>query len=233
MSVSGYNIETAEGILQASGTAIVVLGALLPVIGLTPILVSNLMAIVFINDRTKQPRPLALFVMVALFIVSLVVSPVISFIPMVVSLILVVAVELLLRKAKPDNHVKYEGWYYRANTLYVAAYALLFLLIVATNNVPWIPPERIETSNANSVVGYVLNETDTDVTVLTVANRQIIHLSPGVVISRTVCDESGVIYGGIYVENLPTFLFGGNNPNYPPCQRIRTRASMDPLKRSR
>jgi hypothetical protein len=90
-------------------------------------------------------------------------------------------------------------------------------IIIITNSVPWVPSEIITTTAKPPFTGFVLNESDSDITILTLNKRQVIHISSAKVVGQTVCRERGVTYKGLQVETVLAFLTQNIQQRYPDC----------------
>jgi hypothetical protein len=227
LSVSNQNIETAEGILQASGTATVVIGALIPAMGLVTLALTavavNLLVFGAIDDSL---RPLAVALAGIFLLASFFTTP-IFFLFM---LALGVAVNLKLRSSMPSHpkRSKFEMWLRsrvnpdnvkeRWSVYYLMGAIVLLFVFLATSSTPWLPAETITFSNKHQLTGYVLGETTNDLAVLTYRTRRIVDITPNSIISRAICSESGAIYNGFFYETLPTLIAQHNTSNYPACR---------------
>jgi hypothetical protein len=219
ISISQYNFVTAYGILQASGTATVVVGTLIPAMVLIPTLALVLCGYLLLSGRVKKGsrQPVVIFLIFST-ILALVVSPV---------LLLISAAVLLLADA---SYGRLPGARRRTGdkrtnnilSLYsLTGLAIILLLSLTLTPRIWLPPEVIFTTNSRPLVGYVVGETDTDVTVLTSNTDLIVHISPTKVISRTVCNLSRTAsFSEWAFENLPTLIGAQGQSNYPVCSDI-------------
>lgn len=225
LSVANYDFETADGILQSSGTASVVIGALIPTIGyITLPAALSLGAMLTIGEIDKSSRPFAWVLAAFLFVASVFVAPASAFaITVFWGLLLLIVVLVARRQSRsqeknPRTRLSSRKSRTRKLPIYtIAAWTIFIVINTAVNSVPWLPAEVIVSGRMRPFTGFVLGETVSDVTILTSQTRQIVHVAPSAIISRTVCRQRGVAYGGFFVETIPTLIGGPDNSGYPTC----------------
>jgi hypothetical protein len=229
LSVAGQNYENAYGILQANGTATVIASTLIPAIGFTALPLAILIgAMLGRGQLIGSSRPFTVALVVFLALVSIVTTPILFYFSVIAWAIVVLPASKLASKFTKSKSGKIgEATTWSRNKLrspdfalsLLAAGGVLLFFVFVSNDIPWVPAEKIALTNTRPFTGYVFGETDTDVTILSADTHQIIHISPGQITSRSVCQPSGVIYGGIILETLSELIGGHNNSNYPACPR--------------
>jgi hypothetical protein len=84
---------------------------------------------------------------------------------------------------------------------------------ICLNDTPWMPPERIILTNGSVVIGYVVAESNSEITILRNSDRSIITLPPTQVRSQVLC-ELAMSSGG---KDLFVKLAWGRSPEVPLC----------------
>ncbi len=233
LSISNYSFETADGILQAGGTATVALGAFIPVIGFIVFSAaawgSNLLTYGYV---AKRSRPFVVIILARLWRASVFVTPAIVF---AIALLFPISAFAMgfgtyfyLKRSRREGETasKLIAWLTsrerqkKLGMYYIAGYVMFLLITTANNSVPWLPAEKILIYNTQPFAGYIIGETDTDVTILTSSTRQIVHVAPDTLVSRTVCEVPGVDYSGLYVDTLPMLIGVQRDSHYPMCPTI-------------
>lgn len=221
LSISGLSFTTTEGIVQASGTATVIIGALIPAVATFIIPLSLILCAMLAMGRIeKSSRMLVVAFTVFLIFAAIKVSPVISDI-----FVLACAPAVILDMKAPAtlDSLVFPRWIRKKggrgfSAYYVAGLTVLLLFTITSNSDPWYPPEIIKCAHAYSYNGYVVGETGSDVTILTYRTRQIVHIASSSIISRTVCRESGTPVNGIFADTLAMLITGSKLPYYPECR---------------
>ena len=230
-SISGGDFETADAIMQASGTATIVIGAIMPIIGFIAFASGVFVLSLFLNRSVElSPRQPAILAALFLLAVGVLTVPFLF----VYDAIAIVAVIFVLWNLTTwvvgylTRHQRFPGSrrilklrkYLTGRSYMVVCFYILTIgsfLIVVTNNVPWVPAEIITSTARPQFTGFVLNESDVDMTILTLNRRQIVHIPPSKVLGQTVCREKGVAYSGLQVETVLTLVSQNIQQRYPPC----------------
>ena len=214
LSISGGNFETADSIMQASGTATIVIGAFLPVLGWIALAPGIFIAAVLLNRSVKlSPRPPAILLMFFLLAVGILTAPISFAINVVILTIPVLAIAgFSFAISGPWKRFTLRN----ALVTYMCLLALISFIDIAFNPVPWVPSENITSTVQAPFTGYVLGESDVDTTILA-ANGQIVHIPPNKIINQIVCNEQ-VSYNGFDTNTLYERLTkSGQRPYYPEC----------------
>jgi hypothetical protein len=213
--------------LQAGGTTTVIAGTLIPAIGFFVLPLAVALIVMLKSGRIdKSSIPLVAGVAAFLLLTSVVTTPVfiiVSLIPWgIAGLVVAWLIGLFMRsnrgkasKAIIRSRARISSSEFLISVITVWAAGNFFFFV--SNNVPWVPAERIVSTSGHPFTGYIFGETDTDVSLLKAGTYQIIHLTPQEIVSRTVCRPSGIIYSGFYIETLSELIGGHNNSNYPVC----------------
>lgn len=229
--VAGHNLENVYAILQASGTGSVIAGTLIPAIGfLMPSLALIIIMILREDSIAGSLKPFAVGVTIFLSLTSIVITPFLMFVLIAAWVAIwysAVGLATVFRRGETFSRrggfaariAQARGKLSSRNlfTTVVAIWAGYNFFVVVTNTVPWVPAERIAPVKEQPFTGYVFGETDTDVSILSADNHQMVHMDPNQIVSRTVCQPAGVLYGGIELESLTQLVFGQKNPSYPKC----------------
>jgi len=217
LSISNQNFETAEGILQSSGTATVIIGALVPQTGIFTFVLGMGIGGLLISGRIdKSSKQFATVLTILLIAASAIIAPIGTFVAFSgLVLLLPIWPRRFRRWIKPDSTSRMQRLYIYS----MVGWVMLIIVYVAANPVPWIPAEIIVPSKATPFTGYVLSQSDTDVAILTYKNRQIVHMAPRDIVSQTVCRQPGVSFRDSSGETLPMLIYGQNKSNYPACPR--------------
>lgn len=226
ISISHGDIETADGILQSSGTATVVIGALMPVIGFIIFTLGFwLLAALVIEDVKIAPKALVLGCGIFLVLTGLFVTP-ISFICLTILAPIAGfasgrAVRALSERSSGGTTSRKSRAHARlrsARTFYViSGYILLLLFVAAINPTPWIPAEIIASTTMRPFTGYVISDSQTDVVILVSHDGKIVHIDPTKITSQVVCRQQGVVYGGFFLDTLPMLINATSQAHYPAC----------------
>jgi hypothetical protein len=230
-TISGGDFETADAIMQASGTATVVIGAIMPVIGFIAFMFGLFVSYLLLDHSVElSPRQPAILAALCLLSVGVLTVPflfvydgvIIVFVITILWNFTIKVVERLARYrrfSRSRRILKLRKYLTGRSSLVICLYVLAIgsFLLVITNDVPWVPSEIITTTVRPPFTGFVLNESDVDITILALNKRQIFYIPSSKVLGQTVCREKGVAYNGIQVETLLTLLSQNIQQRYPPC----------------
>lgn len=202
MRVAVGNPQTALAVLQQGGTGNVLLGSAL---SLVPLLIAGLVGGLLAQLWREVPswsewRVLApklgwSFVGLA---AGLLLAP-----PLLVGIAAVMALWFRRRSDEGPEGMKVLG---------VTLLAVAWLLFVAK---PWWPLERLELSNGDTAVGYVVSGAGSDVGVLVGAPRQVVHLTLAAPDGRSICTDTSASLGRWYSESLWSMM--SDPAGYAPC----------------
>ena len=100
-------------------------------------------------------------------------------------------------------------------TLIIAGMILMGVgfAMVALDDTPWLPPEQIVLVNGSVMVGYVVAESNSELTVLRDSDRSIITVSASQVRSQTLCQIGAPSGSGDWFVRLDW----GTGPKLPTC----------------
>lgn len=228
-TVAGDNYENVYAILQANGTATVIASTLIPAIGYFAFpLAAVIMLMLRQNRVSRSSKPFAFATIAFLLVTGIVTAPIIVYIAVALSIMIGLGLLKLGKTfAKPGGERMSKGIGRHQKQLSsrdIAVYtiaissALTFFLFVS-NSIPWVPAEEIVVTHLRPFTGFVFGETDTDVLILTSDTHRIIHVAPSQIVSRTVCQPNGIIYGGVLIDSLAQLIGARNYSNYPACPR--------------
>jgi Ca2+/Na+ antiporter len=241
--ISNFNFETADGILQSGGTANVIIGAIIPLLGLiTPTAIVILRLLFIANRIGEHSKAITIAAMILLGLTSLIISPAWYLLPIPVYVIAsVLPLIFPANKTRSDRISNLEDRTRnnatdkprqparhrqrnpreRFTAFWVVVYIAFAFVSLVSESAPWVPSEIIAAKGFNhSFTGYIFSETDTDVTILTARTKTIIHIRTSDLISRTVCEQRGIAYNGFFLETLPQFLFGNDQSHYRQCVNL-------------
>jgi hypothetical protein len=208
LSISAFETQTANAILQNVGTTEVILGTITAIVG--PMIPVTMVAIVaFAGDKLlKLPRPILISVTAAALLMILFVSPVIFLIFTLIALPITILNIYGFIPIKPA--------FVRSTIIAVSA---LLLVAIALGTDSWLPSERlIFRGQAKPVIGYVLSTTSDSIVVLEDRPRQVEYFRLQDFESRYLCTLSAS--ASSFLGNpltLPDMLFGARRAHYPPC----------------
>jgi hypothetical protein len=224
--VAKANPETAYAILQTGGTANVVIGTVLSLIPSIALIGASYLAVGRIwvrfsrspdSSELTQAEELGIWTSIcALFLIAILTIPFrYSLAPaaVVVALILARIFRDRIEKARTEK----KTWVGRVVKLAAGLIAagLLAGVIIAP---PWMPAEQLTFTTASKykpVAGYVLDQSQTGLTVLSIDPRQIMYFGPKDLLSETACSA-------FRSDDLPIIFHTGLNRffhlySYPHC----------------
>jgi hypothetical protein len=208
LSVSAFEIETANAILQNIGTTAVIVGTLTAVVGpLIPIVSVTIVALA--GDQFRKIPVYIILAAAGVAVIAVVfVSPVIFILFTLIALPVAILNLYGLIPVKPTL----------VRSCIIVAVAILFIA-VALGTDPWLPSEKLVFSNfPRPVVGYVLSTTDGTIAVLENKPREVKYFKAQNLISRTLCSLTRSAASSLANPlGLPNSLFGVQRANYPPC----------------
>lgn len=236
--ISNFNFETAGSILQASGTGTIIVGTLIPSMGFLMVVAWYLMVISMVRRKIdKKYVALSIGMLIIVGIAALAVSPIIFLwtIPVgILEVIIFLSISIAWtekkngiddRKESDSNgdHTEVRALarhkttrVYEPAVINLATVMLLSAFIIAIINPnPWVPPEVIIAKGmAHPITGFVFNQSDTDITILTAKTQAIVHIPTVHLVSRTVCQPHLSEVERFLYQNIIQFL---NNLAYPNC----------------
>ena len=210
--VAKANPETAYAILQTSGTANVVIGTVLSLIPSIALIGASYLAIrrIFVqfpnskladSGELNQAEELGIWTSICtLFLIAVLTVP-FRYSPapavVVATLILARIFRNRINKAGRENK-KLGGRVVKAAAVLIAG-TLLAGVILAP---PWMPAERLAFTKASKikpVAGYVLDQSQTGLTVLSIDPTQVVYFGPKDLVSEVACsafrsDDLPIIY---------------------------------------
>lgn len=208
-SAAAYNPTTAYGILQAEGTGTVIIGSLMPSLGIIPVALTSFL----INYYDKLPkdeqgsfRSAYVGALAFLLVIGIFITPIAGLVLMIIFDAFQIWIrgewkrnvkkDLEARKKLPaelqfelDRAIKKLSWQAgrRKGGLSVstALVAVVFLL-QSVNSPPWLPTEKIDVRGSSPLVGWVLSNSDTFTSVLTLSGR-IEYVTTSSIAGREIC----------------------------------------------
>jgi hypothetical protein len=223
LSAANANPETAYGILQAGGTSDVIIGTVLSLIPSIALIGASYLALGRIwakfpdskfpdSGKLTQAEELGIWTSIcALFLVAVLTMPFrYAAAPAAVVLALILARifrDWIEKKRK-------EKWGRRGVKVAAGLIAAAFLLGVIVSP-PWMPAEQLTFTKASKdkpVVGYVLDQSQTGLTVLSLDPRQVLYFGPKDLTKEVACsafqsDDLPIVYhtGLIRIFHLFTY----------------------------
>jgi hypothetical protein len=210
LSVAKANPETAYGILQAGGTTNVIIGTVLSLIPSIALIGASYLALGRIwakfpdskfpdSSKLTQAEELGIWTSIcALFLIGVLTIPFRYWeVPAVVVLALILA-RIFRDRIERARKTR---WGRRGVKVAAGLIAAAFLLGVVISP-PWMPAERLtftEASKDTPVVGYVLDESQSGLTVLSINPTQVLYYGPKDLTKEVACsafrsDDLPIIY---------------------------------------
>jgi hypothetical protein len=214
LSVAKANPETAYAILQAGGTTNVIMGTVLSLIPSIALIAASYLAVgriwaKFPDSKFKgtseltDAEELGIWTsMVALFLIAVLTIPFRYVeVPAVVVLTLILAWIFRNRIERVRKNNKNKLWWRVVKVTAAGLIAAAFLLGVIISP-PWMPAEQLTFTTASKdkpVVGYVLDQSQSGLTVLSINPTQVMYYGPKDLNTEVACsafrsDDLPVIY---------------------------------------
>lgn len=243
LSLAQFNPETAYGILEAGGTAAVIIGALLSAVGQIALIISMICVITIIIRRSAKEvkyEAQLIFVGILFGLVSIVTAP---------FLLLCLAAATIgigwirarssyrrldkrvaevvarndpaeLNSAREELEKTREDAQQRmkAASFQLMIGAAIVLGLFTLTAPPWYPSEKLDVKGFHPQTVYVLSEDQNEIAVLNANTRQLEYFDVHLVESRELCSygRSSVADALLNYESLPG-LFNSFGPQYTKC----------------
>jgi hypothetical protein len=216
LRVSNLDAVTARAILANAGPTQVILGTILYSL---PVLLPLFLIVIPIVWRMIgsdfDPFPgaayiafvLLMFAAVFTLLIALFTLPWVGLV-LVLSLALVLGFMVLIIPLRVPIETKEDSRNRRERQgRYLAVAVVLLVSFFASGDEPWLPAEAIELRRNETIVGYVLDESDTTLVVLGHKDRKVTRVALADVESREICRtgtaEQAVIHHGADYERCP------------------------------
>jgi hypothetical protein len=227
LAVAGFDEETAYGILQAAGTASIIVGAFIPVIGLIAISIGVLL---IMRAPTEERRGLfkSTFLVYAAglaLMIGTLTAPIGGLILLGSAMLLGTihrGILWVIARRQGKNKRAKEGravveqerpGFPSIGGRLIAMYSVLAIAAVVILAPPWMPAERISVKGDDiPITGFILSKTPTDVVILNGASRQIAYLKTQDIVEQMPC----ITRKYLFQENPAEFVYGFK-PQYIPC----------------
>ena len=226
LSVANANPETAYGILQAGGTANVIIGTVLSLIPSIALIAASYLALGRIwaifpdskfqdSGKLTQAEELGIWTSIcALFLIAVLTVP-FRYWPVPAAVVVALVLARIFRESIEKK--RKERWGRRGVKVAAGLIAALFLLGVIMS-APWMPAEQLTFTKASGdkpVVGYVLDQSQTGLTVLSLDPRQVLYYGPKDLATEIACSA-------FQSNDLPIIYHTGLNRifhlfSYPHC----------------
>lgn len=214
ISIAKANPETAYGILQASGTANIIIGTVLSLIPSIALVGASYLAVGRIwakfpdskfpdSSELSDAEELGIWTsMCALFLIAVLTIPFRYWeVPAAVVLALILAWIFRDRIEKARKNKKKERVWRGAKVTAAGLIAAAFLLGVIISP-PWMPAEQLTFTPASKdgpVVGYVLDQSQSGLTVLSINPTRVLYYGPKDLANEVACsafrsDDLPIIY---------------------------------------
>jgi hypothetical protein len=207
ISLARFDFETALGILQASGTGVVLVGtamSLFPGIALT--IASGCTALIMLYDLRARTHFALWLTMGFSASVTILTIPLIYYPVVLAGLML-----LVLARLRRESVI---GFLNRKRVAAaVALLSALVLVVGAVKGIAWSPHEDFVIKGRGQITGYLLSQTDITTVILRNAPREIEYHPTSELVSQYACDDAPWYWHPI-TALLPTY----GSP-YRPCQR--------------
>lgn len=215
LSVAAFEPETAYGILQASGTATIIIGTIISLLGPFGMEAVAFLAYSVLSRRSTSDhsRTVQITLLMLASIVTLFTAPVLLFGVLLFDALLYASIRMY--GPRVTNRVGMKVTDSRRANVIALRIVLSFLALGACYFViitpPWLPAERIEVKKSPAVIGYVLGTTSGEVAILTMQPRRVIILDISDITERSLCSAGGT-FG---TATLSAIL--GQSAKYPRC----------------
>jgi hypothetical protein len=210
LSVARFNPETAYGILQASGTATVLMGTVISLIPSIAIIAALCLALrqIFKGFGEDNPAPeynpavefaiwASIFILTLIALLTTPLRYAIAAAPVVVFI-------LIVWKFRKPIHARRNRTAGKVTATVAALLTALLLMLGVVLSPPWMPAERLTFNNAQPVTGYILAQTSSGLTVMQIKSREILYYGPSALTSQSMC--SNVPANDFSVMAFPPFI---------------------------
>jgi hypothetical protein len=192
LSVARLNPQTADGILQASGTANVIIGTVISLIPSIALIAGACLALNETFRRSDKPGLLGEFVIwasiIALIVIAILTIPYrYVYAPAAVFVILVLA--RLLKEPIAKLADVGDGRVGRILVRVSGGLVALLLIFGVAISQPWMPAERLTLNNHQQVTGYILNQTPGSIAVLGIRTREITYYGANALVRQSICSN--------------------------------------------
>jgi hypothetical protein len=226
LSAADFNPATAYGIIQASGTANVIIGTVISLIPSIAIIAASglILYVVFSPHKLSLAAELAAWTsMSILFLITLLTIP-LRYFYAIGGCVLFILILLLFRKrikTSIENHRDTQVVRNAARVFgFIIAVTLIFGVVLSP---PWMPAEYLVLNNGQSITGYILSETQNGMTVLQINPREVLYYDdPRLLKSESICSNGPKWdYPIIYYLHLRLHLSVLNPYHYDSCSSLK------------
>lgn len=235
LSIAHFNYQTAYGILQAGGTAAVIVGAILSEIGFIAVFATLLLVLLltlFKAEIQNELQRMILLFLAIMFGLTGILTAQIGF--LVITAIVITMnvffsgvmriIRKMIAKIKVRNDSEEmerplveqgERTEKSSKQAWVSLTAFLALycgLLIFTTS-PWYPAQELIIKNQTPETVYVLSTTDTEMAVLVASTRQIEYYPISDVLEHQLCNQPDSSWGG---DSLPQLIIK-LHPAYATC----------------
>jgi len=235
LSVAGFDLETAYGILQEGGTAAIVIGAIIPLIGSIAVLVCSLsVEFFFISDKAADRHYWAALAILT-GIVSAFVAPLINILLISPAIVLVSFLPLMARrrskaaekvaasgdgdqieqfKTKLDRQIAAGERFLKISGYTQLAGIAVIIALTAINSAPWLPAMRLTVNDSQPFTAYILSS-GSEMGILLNNSRKVEYISSRDVTQEVLCSTGN----DALFEPIPWLLNPSNQARYPQCPK--------------
>jgi uncharacterized membrane protein len=207
LSVAGFDLETAYGILQEGGTAAIVIGAIIPLIGGIAVMVCSLSAAsFFLFDKAAERNYWAALGILA-GIVSAFIAPLINILVISPVVVLICFLPLMARrrrkavekvaasgdedqieqlKTKLDRQIASGERFVKIGSYAQLAGMAVVIALAAINTDPWLPAMRLTVNDSQSFTAYILSS-GSEMGILLNSSRKVEYISSRDVAQEVLC----------------------------------------------
>ena len=214
LAVAGWDPNTAKGIVAASGTTNVLVGATIAILPtLYPLFIVSVLPRIqtrfALNERSSVERAAARMLETWPFTLLMFIVPIYLVLAVVALLALSIASMFIVRRrvkrsrtTRPEDRLSR----FEANAVALAAVAWLLFFSLGT---PWLPTESVKPEGSDPQVAYVLSQDSGEIVVLVDQPRRLERLDANS-LERAYCDKPTHWFERTLLQlNAP--------PRYPRC----------------
>jgi hypothetical protein len=209
ISVAKFNIETTYGILQASGTGVIVVGTVIALIPGIAVTIACSSALIAIFCKLNAQTHFLLWMAITLFAVIAVLTTPLEYWWGILACVLILAGVRAFKKG-------FRSFSDGGRKLIAGVSAVLFaglLMAGVVFGAPWGPEEMFTFTGKQQVTGYLLAQTDTVTTILQASPREVEYYDTSKLVTQAACKNVPW-----YSFSVIYFIPGFNPVHYAPCR---------------
>jgi hypothetical protein len=223
IGMAGFNMETAYGILQAGGTANVLVGAALSIVGEVTAVLIFFCAVIRNHVYGKDPDPArrnaTLGILVFLSIIEIATGALIF----LAGAAFFVLLEFILHRPSRLSELERAQNVFSLNN--ILPLLIVAGLIVVGSTGSWLPAQEISIAKEKPIVGYVLSGSQQFTVVLLASNETLVYIDSKSILSLKICRQGA---SNLSDTTLPELLSTQQYPNCTGYQGSRLRQTSRP-----